>query len=84
MSISKSSMALLAIGLAMMIPQSLNALQEDDQLGKVTYDRWCSECHGVDGSGNGSAAGYMLPRPRDFTLALYNFRTTASGDVPTD
>ena len=84
MSISKSSMALLALGLAMMIPQSLDALQEDDQLGKVTYDRWCSECHGVDGSGNGSAAGYMLPRPRDFTLALYNIRTTASGDLPTD
>ena len=65
------------------IPLGLDALQEDD-LGKVTYDRWCSECHGVDGSGNGSAAGFMLPRPRNFTLAQYQIRTTASGDLPTD
>ncbi|HIF37711.1 MAG TPA: c-type cytochrome [Gemmatimonadetes bacterium] len=72
-----------ALSLAMM-PLGLGALQEDEQLGKVTYDRWCSECHGVDGDGTGSAAGYMLPRPRDFTLAMYNIRTTASGDLPTD
>lgn len=72
-----------ALSLAMM-PQGLVALQEGEQLGVVTYDRWCSECHGIDGGGDGSAAGYMLPRPRDFTLALYNIRTTASGDLPTD
>ena len=72
-----------AISLAM-VPQGIDALQDDEQLGQVTYDRWCSECHGLDGDGNGSAAGYMLPRPRDFTLALYNIRTTASGELPTD
>ncbi|MBH15805.1 MAG: hypothetical protein CME30_00805 [Gemmatimonadetes bacterium] len=72
-----------AIGLAM-VPQGIDAVQDDEPLGKVTYDRWCSECHGLDGDGNGSAAGYMLPRPRDFTLALYNIRTTASGELPTD
>ncbi|HIB09301.1 MAG TPA: cytochrome c, partial [Gemmatimonadetes bacterium] len=26
----------------------------------------------------------MLPRPRDFTLALYQVRTTATGGLPTD
>jgi DMSO reductase family type II enzyme heme b subunit len=26
----------------------------------------------------------MLPRPRDFTLALYQVRTTSSGELPTD
>ncbi|SVC87254.1 uncharacterized protein METZ01_LOCUS340108, partial [marine metagenome] len=67
-----------------MVPQGIEAVQGDEPLGKVTYDRWCSECHGLDGDGNGSAAGYMLPRPRDFTLALYNIRTTASGELPTD
>ena len=58
--------------------------QDGDDLGRVTYDRWCAGCHGVDGTGNGDGAGYMLPRPRDFTQALYQIRTTANGDLPTD
>jgi DMSO reductase family type II enzyme heme b subunit len=58
--------------------------QDGDNLGQVTYDRWCAGCHGVDGTGDGDGAGYMLPRPRDFTQALYQIRTTASGDLPTD
>ena len=62
---------------------SLSA-QEGDDLGEVTYVRWCAGCHGVDGTGNGTAAEYMLPRPRDFTQALYQIRSTASGALPTD
>ncbi len=58
--------------------------QDGDDLGEVTYVRWCAGCHGVDGTGNGPGAEYMLPRPRDFTLALYQIRTTASGALPTD
>ncbi len=58
--------------------------QDGDDLGQVTYDRWCAGCHGVDGTGDGPGAGYMLPRPRDFTQALYQIRTTASGELPTD
>ena len=58
--------------------------QDGDDLGQITYDRWCAACHGVDGTGNGPASGYMLPRPRDFTEALYQIRTTASGELPTD
>ena len=58
--------------------------QDGDDLGQVTYDQWCAGCHGVDGTGNGPGAGYMLPRPRDFTQALYQIRTTASGELPTD
>jgi mono/diheme cytochrome c family protein len=52
--------------------------------GKAVYDRWCAECHGDTGAGDGSAQAYMLPRPRDFTKALYQIRTTASGELPTD
>jgi len=57
--------------------------QEGD-LGQVTYDKWCAGCHGVDGMGNGEGASIMLPRPRDFSQALYQIRTTASGELPTD
>src|SRR5690606_21076675 len=52
--------------------------------GKPIYDKWCAGCHGEDGRGTGEAAAYMLPRPRDFTRALYQIRTTASGELPTD
>lgn len=60
--------------------------QEGDgnELGKATYERWCAGCHGEDGTGNGVASDYMLPRPRDFTQALYQVRTTGSGGLPTD
>lgn len=52
--------------------------------GKAIYDKWCSECHGVEGKGDGTAAATMLPRPRDFTQARYQIRTTPSGALPTD
>ena len=52
--------------------------------GQRVYDRWCSECHGSEGRGDGSAAAYMFPRPRDFTGAVYQIRSTASGSIPTD
>ena len=48
------------------------------------YIRRCSFCHGLLGDGNGPAAEYMDPRPRDFTLGTFKFRTTESGELPTD
>lgn len=65
-------------------PVPLAAVQEGETPGKATYDRWCAVCHGAEGQGDGPAAEYMLPRPRDFTLALYQIRSTASGQIPTD
>ena len=52
--------------------------------GKVLYEKWCAQCHGETGEGNGPAAHYMYPRPRDFVAALYQVRSTASGALPTD
>ena len=52
--------------------------------GKATYDKWCAGCHGDTGAGDGPAAAYMLPRPRDFTRGVYKIRSTASGEIPTD
>ena len=50
--------------------------------GKAVYDKWCAGCHGDAGAGDGVAAAYMLPRPRDFTKGVYQIRTTASGELP--
>ncbi len=52
--------------------------------GKRIYFRRCSFCHGLLGDGNGPAADYMDPRPRDFTLGTFKFRTTQSGELPLD
>ncbi len=63
-------------------PRSLAA--QDTTAGKRVYLKWCAGCHGDAGAGDGPAAAYMLPRPRNFTGGLYKIRTTASGQLPTD
>ncbi len=50
--------------------------------GQDIYVRRCSFCHGLLGDGEGPAAPYMDPRPRDFTLGTFKFRTTQSGELP--
>lgn len=57
---------------------------QDTTAGKVVYQKWCAGCHGDAGAGDGEAARYMLPHPRDFTGAIYQIRSTASGELPTD
>lgn len=52
--------------------------------GQQIYLQRCSFCHGLMGDGNGPAAQYMDPRPRDFTLGTFKFRTTVSGELPID
>ena len=51
--------------------------------GRAIYFRRCSFCHGLLGDGEGPAAQFMDPRPRDFTLGTFKFRTTQSGELPT-
>jgi cbb3-type cytochrome c oxidase subunit III len=52
--------------------------------GKAVYDKHCTECHGVDGKGDGPGASYVAPRPRDFSSGRYKIRSTETGSVPTD
>lgn len=52
--------------------------------GKALYGRYCAQCHGAEGKGDGPAADFVYPRPRDFTLALYKVRSTPTGQLPTD
>jgi len=68
------------------VPQSaMPAISNELVLqGKNIYLESCASCHGLLGDGEGPAAPFMDPRPRDFTLGVYKFRTTASGALPTD
>src|SRR5437016_10788277 len=57
---------------------------QDTTRGKAVYVKWCAGCHGDGGAGDGPSAAHMLPRPRNFTGAIYKIRSTASGQLPTD
>lgn len=56
--------------------------------GRIVFERSCVMCHGVEGKGDGPAGWfigrYSSPHPRDFTTESYKFRSTASGEMPTD
>src|SRR5256885_10212097 len=79
-----SALLLLALRAAPFpIPDSPFPLQ-DTTKGKAVYVKWCAGCPGETGARDGPSAAHMLPRPRNFTGALYKIRTTASGQLPTD
>ena len=61
-------------------------LGTEEQLaaGKVVYDKYCGQCHGDNGDGNGYATLRVQPKPRDFTTGKYKFRTTPNGMLPSD
>src|SRR2546425_4346479 len=53
-------------------------------LGRRVYARRCAVCQGRDGRGNGPAAPSLIPRPRDFTLGQFKYKSTAAGQPPTE
>ena len=52
--------------------------------GKALYEDACSQCHGVEGDGEGVMADLLDPRPRDFRRGIYKIRRTPQGELPTD
>jgi mono/diheme cytochrome c family protein len=75
--------ALVVGGLAIFLGAA-SPLRGDDALGRETYEKYCAQCHGVNGDGQGVAAPHLLPKPRDFTTGKFKIRTTPSGQLPTD
>jgi cytochrome c oxidase cbb3-type subunit 2 len=64
----------------LVVPETASVLAR----GEAVYRRRCLGCHGVRGDGNGPAATFLVPRPRDFTAGVFKFKTTPSGSLPTD
>jgi len=50
--------------------------------GKKLYLKYCSQCHGENGDGEGYAAPHLRPRPRNFTTGKFKIRTTPNGALP--
>jgi mono/diheme cytochrome c family protein len=87
------SLMLGAFGVALAIPSiaiaqdtgaHVNGLTGNAAAGKEDYRRWCVGCHGKEGNGEGENAPYLDPKPRDFTEALFRWRSTPTGTLPTD
>lgn len=45
------------------------------------YQMRCAVCHGEKGAGDGPAAEFLEPRPRDFTRGLWKYKTSP-GELP--
>ena len=50
--------------------------------GRTLYLKHCAACHGEKGDGNGIAAPFLFPKPRDFRFGRFRLVSTSSG-VPT-
>jgi mono/diheme cytochrome c family protein len=51
--------------------------------GKTLYLKYCAQCHGENGDGEGYATPHLLPKPRDFTTGKFKVRSTPTGALPT-
>jgi mono/diheme cytochrome c family protein len=52
--------------------------------GRQLYATHCQHCHGTSGDGNGPTAKYLNPRPRDYRLGKFKFKSTIREDRPSD
>jgi mono/diheme cytochrome c family protein len=52
------------------------------RFGEKVYAKQCQGCHGVTGDGNGPAAQYLNPLPRDYRLGRFKFTSTPRGIKP--
>jgi DMSO reductase family type II enzyme heme b subunit len=48
------------------------------------YQLRCAVCHGDTGAGDGPAAEFLYPRPRDFTAGLWKYKTSPGDLAPRD
>ena len=52
--------------------------------GQQVYLEKCAYCHGKKGKGDGTAADYSMPQPRNLTKGHIKIRSTSFGKIPTD
>jgi mono/diheme cytochrome c family protein len=50
--------------------------------GRAVYENYCIGCHGAEGRGDGPAARFLDPVPRDFQTGKFKFRSTLFGQPP--
>jgi mono/diheme cytochrome c family protein len=50
--------------------------------GMQVFNKNCASCHGVTGDGEGAAAQYLDPKPRDYRNGKFKFISTPRGGKP--
>lgn len=92
---STGILAAMAVGTVIGLMSTIAAAQDAElaKAGKEVYDERCVICHGPKGDGMGLMGvihraqknGIVVyTYPRDFTAGMFKFRSTSSGDLPTD
>ena len=51
--------------------------------GRMLYAEHCVHCHGTSGDGDGPTAKYLNPRPRDYRLGRFKYKSTIDAARPT-
>ena len=77
------AIGLLASALALGLALAASG-QPDTSAGARLFRDNCAVCHGATGDGQGMAAHHFKSPPRDLTKGRFKFRSTASGQIPTD
>lgn len=62
----------------------VEASPEAIEEGRKVYEMICARCHGLKGDGKGTISFVLNPKPRDFTNGTFKFRSTESGQLPSD
>jgi mono/diheme cytochrome c family protein len=50
--------------------------------GRAVFEDYCVGCHGAEGRGDGPAARFLDPLPRNFQAAKFKFCSSPSGKLP--
>lgn len=64
------------------VPTTGYEYSENAKSGRLIYEQHCIGCHGVAGGGDGPAAQWLAPKPRNFTSGVFKFSTTRPGTLP--
>jgi mono/diheme cytochrome c family protein len=54
------------------------------EAGRRVFLANCTRCHGLAGKGDGPASILLSVKPRDLSSAVFKWKTTAVGELPTD
>lgn len=65
-------------------PKSGGVMNMQDRLapGRAIYVRDCADCHGLSGQGDGPSAADLPRPPRDFSLGVMKYKSSAATTLP--
>jgi mono/diheme cytochrome c family protein len=60
---------------------NLTSFEEE---GRKVFNKYCVGCHGPEGDGNSQAAPFFKNKPPNFKTAIFRWKSTPEGTLPTD